>query len=270
MKLTRRQFLYGSGGVAACALSGLDFFSRERLADARGLLTEPILDEAISRALAAAKLGGATYADVRIVRRRHEFLATREDRVRAVNLSESFGLGVRVLASGTWGFSASNLVDGKEAERTAQRAVEIARENGRVTTLLKRKQVELSPEPVYVDVWQTPIQKDPFKIPIEDKAELLFAINREAMKVAGVKFCSAHFSALGEWKLFASSEGTYIEQNQTRLGPGYHATAVDAKSGEFESRGHELPPMQAGWEYVEAAPLLKDARRIGEEAVEKL
>jgi len=263
MEFTRRQFLYGGG---ALVLGALDIAARERLGWARGLLSDSLLDELIGRTLAAAKQAGANYADVRIVRRRSESIATREDRVRAVSYGESYGLGVRVIAGGAWGFAASSRVELKEAERTSQRAVEIAKANSR----LVKRPVTLSPEPAHVDVWQTPLEKDPFKIPLEEKAELLFAINRELLSVPGVKFCNSSFSALGEWKLFASSEGTYIEQNLTRLGPGYTATAVDPESGEFESRSHELPPMQAGWEYVEKAPLVADARRIGEEAVEKL
>lgn len=267
MNLSRRQFLYTGSAVA---LATLDQVGRERLGWARGLITDTLLDELIGRALAAAKKAGASYADIRIVRRRFESIAAREDRVRAVELSENYGLGIRVIAGGAWGFAASSRVEAAEAERIAGRAVEIAQANARINVQLGRRSVTLAPEPAHVDVWQTPMTKDPFKISLEDKAELLFAINREAMKVQGVKFCTSHFAALGEWKLFASTDGAYIEQSVTRLGPGYTATAVNGSTGEFESRSHELPPMQAGWEYVEAAPLLQDARRVGEEAVQKL
>ena len=266
MNLTRRQFLY----TGALALTALDQIGRERLGQARGLLTDPLLDELVGRALAAAKKAGASYADIRVVRRRYESIATREDRIRAVDLNESYGLGIRVIAGGAWGFAASSQVQAAEAERIAERAVEIAQANAQVNTQLKRRPVALTPDPPQVDVWQTPLQKDPFKIPLEDKAELLLAINREATKVQGVKFCTSQITTIGEWKLFASTDGAYIEQSVTRLGPGYSATAVNPQTGEFESRNHELPPMQAGWEYVEQAPLLKDARRIGEEAVQKL
>jgi hypothetical protein len=64
--------------------------------------------------------------------------------------------------------------------------------------------------------------KDPFKIPLEDKAELLLAINREAMKVPGIKFATASYQAIAE-------------------------------RGEFESCDHPVAPRQAGWEYVERA-----------------
>lgn len=263
MQLTRRQFIYTGG---ALAIGVLDQVARERICAARGLLTDPLLNELIERALSRAKQAGASYADIRIVRHLSEFMAAREERVRAMSLSESYGLGIRVIAGGAWGFAASSRVDAREAERTAELAVEIAKKNAQVV----KRSVALTKERAHVDVWQTPLEKDPFKIPLEDKAALLFDINREAMKVPGVKYCSSSFLALGEWKLFASTDGSYIEQNITRVGPSYTATAVDSKTGEFESRSHELPPMQAGWEYVEQAPLLADARRIGEDAVEKL
>src|SRR5262249_14719432 len=90
------------------------------------------------------------------------------------------------------------------------------------------------------------------------------------MKVPGVKFATANYAGAAEWKLFASTDGAYIEQEVVRLGPGYFVTAVDPKHGEFVSVAHTIPPRQAGWEYVEQAPLVAEARRIGEQAVEKL
>ena len=262
--ISRRGFLSSvsramSAG-AALALAG------PRLSLARGLLTEPRLDDLIKRALAAAKQAGATYADVRIVRIRNERLAAREDRIENVAFTDEYGVGVRVIAGGAWGFAATPVVTAAEGERVAKAAVAVARANA---PLLKRP-VALAPEPPHVDVWQTALTKDPFKIPLEDKADLLLDINREAMKVPGVRFVNSWYAGNSEWKLLASSEGAYIEQEIVRIGPGYRVTAVDDRRGGFESREHDLPPRQAGWEYVERSPLRADARRIAEEAVEKL
>lgn len=237
-----------------------------RLAAARGLLTDPKLDDLVKRALGAATKAGASYADVRVVRIRRENVATREDRVERVASSEDYGVGVRVIAGGAWGFAATPSVTAADAERIARDAVATAKANAG----LMKKPVTLAPVPANVDVWQTPLTKDPFKIPLEDKAELLLAINREAMKVPGVKFATSQYAAIAEWKLLASTDGAYIEQEIVRLGPGFQVTAVDDKRGEFESCTYQIPPRQAGWEYVEAAPMVADARRIGEAAVEKL
>jgi TldD protein len=258
MKLSRRELLAGGSAVAAVSFA--------ELAEARGLLVDPLLDDVVGRALDASRKAGATYADVRIVRRRQEVVATREDHVTDVTYDQSYGVGVRVIAGGAWGFAATSRVDTKEAARVARLATEMARAN---TTLLKQP-VRLAPEPTHVDVWQTPMVKDPFRVPLDAKVALLLELNAEALKVAGVKYASSRFEALGEWKLFASSEGSYIEQNIVRVGPSFSATAIDPRTGQFESREHPIAPMQAGWEYVENAKLLGDARRIAEEAVAKL
>jgi TldD protein len=258
MKPTRRSFLVGSSLAA---------LSAPRLVSARGLLVEPKLDDLIKATLAEATRQGASYTDVRVVRRRDESVAAREDRVERVSFSEEYGLGVRVIANGAWGFAATPIVSTAEGQRIARAAVELAKANAS----LAKRPVELAPVTPAVDVWQTPLVKDPFKIPLEDKADLLLSITREAMKVPGVKFVNASYSGGAEWKLFASTEGAYVEQELVRLGPAYSVTAVDDKRGEFESVWHtSSPPRQAGWEYIESLPLVADARRVAENAVEKL
>lgn len=262
--ITRRGFL--SSASRAMSAGALVALAGPRLALARGLLTEPRLDELVQRALAAATAAGASYADVRVVRVRHERLSAREERIESVTSSDEYGVGVRVIAGGAWGFSATPVVTAAEGERVARAAVAVARANA----ALLRRPVTLAPEPAHVDVWQTPLTRDPFKIPLEDKAELLLEINREALKVPGVKFVTSWYAASSEWKLLASTDGAYVEQEIVRLGPGYTVTAVDERRGEFESCDHDLPPRQAGWEYVAGAPLRADARRVAEAAVEKL
>src|SRR5262245_41706145 len=126
MTWTRRDFLQTT------ALAALAAASRSRLASARGLLTDPTLEELVGRALAAAKKAGATYADVRIVGRRTESVSTREDHVVGVSSGESYGVGVRVIAGGAWGFAASSHVEAREAERVAALAVDIAKANAKV------------------------------------------------------------------------------------------------------------------------------------------
>jgi TldD protein len=262
--ISRRGFLSSvSRAMSAGALATL---AGPRLALARGLLTEPKLDDLIKRTLAAAKKAGATYADVRIVRIRNERLAAREDKIESVAFNDEYGVGVRVIAGGAWGFAATPVVTAAEGERVAAAAVAVAKANAP----LYRRQVVLAPEPVHVDVWQTPLTKDPFKIPLEDKADLLLEINREAMKVPGVRFVNSWYAGNSEWKLLASTDGAYIEQEIVRLNPGYNVTAVDDKRGGFESRTHDLAARQAGWEYIEGSTLRADARRIAEEAVAKL
>jgi hypothetical protein len=58
-------------------------------------------------ALQVARDGGASYADARLGRYRRQMVGTRERRVETVSDNESYGLGVRVLVGGSWGFAAT-------------------------------------------------------------------------------------------------------------------------------------------------------------------
>ncbi len=263
MHVNRRHFLLTSAlGTLVPACSS----SRKGAIPAQSGPQSRHLDEALERALASAKRIGATYADARIVRRRWEHVVTREDHVVSVSSTESYGIGVRVLANGAWGFSAASQVAPEAAGQAAQRAVEMAKAHARAVG----RPVELAPVPAYKDSWRTTMKRSPFDVPLAEKTEYLLALWSEASKVPGVKFGRGQIESLNEWKLFASTDGSRIEQEITRIGPTFSATAVDASTGDFESVDADIFPMQAGWEYVTSSSLRNNARHVAEQAVEKL
>jgi TldD protein len=261
--ISRRELLV-SGGVLA--LSGCGGAAPAGAGRTKSAEASRAIQDVLGAAIDAAKRAGASYADARVVRRRFERVATREDHVEAVDSSESFGVGVRVLAMGAWGFAATSRVAPETAAETARRAVAIARADAR---LLERPN-SLAPEPVYRDTWQTPMKLDPFNVPLSDKATFFLALWDEARRVPGVKYGSGWCESSGEWKVLATSDGTVVEQSITRIYPGFDVTAIGAQSGEFETRRHEIPPMQAGWEYVALSSMHAKAREIAEDAVRKL
>ena len=69
-----------------------------------------------------------------------------------------------------------------------------------------------------------------------------------------------------EWKYFASSEGSYIEQETWTTTPQFTVTA--RKDGETRSRTFTGVPMTGGWEVAEASEMVESAERIAAEAVE--
>jgi TldD protein len=71
---------------------------------------DPSIKELMMEALNAAKLTGASYADVRIGRQRQNFVFTREHQIQNVVDTDSLGCGVRALVDGTWGFAATRVL----------------------------------------------------------------------------------------------------------------------------------------------------------------
>jgi len=216
-------------------------------------------------ALDAARARGASYADIRINRHRTQSIQAREERLTQVQDAESFGAGLRVLVDGAWGFAASSRVEKAEVGGLAARAVAVARAD----RPLQRRPVTLSALRPVQDVWQTPITKDPFRVPIEPKVELLLSICRAALEVKGASFCDASMSFAREEKFFASSDGTVIEQSLVRSYATFLVTSVHRESGGFQTRRSLARPVGMGYEYIDSYPWLVEARSAAEEAVLK-
>ena len=224
-------------------------------------------DEALAmQAIEAAKQAGASYVDARLVAWKRERISVRDDHVQGVRRSNEYGLGLRVIADGAWGFAATHRLDQKSVLAVAKRAVAAAKINAK----LLREPVELARVSPIAGEWVAPFRVDPWTVTPKDKAELLIAATSSALAIPGVAHASASVDIQREEKLFLSSEGARIHQLMFRLLPSLTATAVDRRRGQFASRNHEIAPMLAGWEHVEDARLIDDAAQIGEDAVRKL
>ncbi|RBL94089.1 TldD protein [Chitinophaga flava] len=197
-------------------------------------------------ALNAARGKGATYADVRIGRYLNQFVVTREAKVQNIANAESFGVGIRVIANGCWGFAATNVVTKEAIAKAAERAVAVAKANSRVNA----DPVRLAPQKGYGEVaWKTPIQQNAFTVPVKDKVDLLLGVNNIAMK-GGASFVNSAILAINEQKFFASTDGSYIDQDIHRLFPTFTVTKIDRASGKFETRKSLSSPVGMGYEYL--------------------
>lgn len=197
-------------------------------------------------ALNTAKSNGATYTDVRIGRYLNQFISTRENKVQNIVNSESYGVGIRVIANGTWGFASTNDVSPEGVKKATLQAVSIAKANSKFQT----DPVKLAPNVSHGEVsWKTPIQKNAFEIPVAEKVELLLAANAEAQK-NGASFVNSNLFQVNEQKYFASSEGSYIDQDIHRIWPTFNVTAIDKAAGKFKTRQAMSAPMGMGYEYM--------------------
>ncbi|ARN81707.1 TldD/PmbA family protein [Methylocystis bryophila] len=216
-------------------------------------------------ALALAREGGADYADIRLGATFWESLRVREERLEDAGNGESWGFGLRLLRRGSWGFCGSTTL----TPDAIRRAVETALANARAVEPIQGAKIELEALPVVEDRWVMALGVDPFAVAIGEKAEFLLNVNAAA-RDAGADFCTSHFQAAREERLFANSRGSRIWQSRTRVWPEFQITVVDKKSGRFATRDSLIPPRGAGWDHVEACGFLEEARRGAEEARQKL
>lgn len=199
-------------------------------------------------ALEAARARGASYADVRIARYLGQQIATRATSVQNISNTGSYGIGIRVIVNGTWGFAGTNDVTKEGIVKCAENAVTIGKANSKLQT----EPIVWAPQKGLGDQsWKTPIEKNPFSIPIKDKTDLLIKAAAEAMK-AGANFINCSLSFVNEQKYFASTEGSYIEQDVHRMWPNFTVTVVDKQTGKFKSRDALSACMGKGYEYLDA------------------
>ena len=126
------------------------------------------------RALDAVTRRGVAYADVRAVDSRERELSTKNGKTGHVSSSESQGLGIRVLANGCWGFAATDRLTADGIETAAALALEIARAGA----LARTHEVTLAPEQKHEAVWLSPMQVDPFTVPVDQSLAALLAVDK--------------------------------------------------------------------------------------------
>ena len=198
-------------------LIALDVTLKKRIADA---------------ALAAATAAGASYADVRIGRYLHQFVITREDKVENIVNTESYGVGVRVIATGTWGFAATNELTKVGVARPPSRPSR----SPRPTPSSQTEPVQLAPtagrrRSLVGDA--DPEERDGSADQREGGPA--DGVNAAALK-AGASFVNSHPFLVNEQKYFASTDGSYIDQDIHRLWPNFQVTVIDQKTGKFRTR----------------------------------
>ncbi|MEO5909732.1 MAG: TldD/PmbA family protein [Pelobium sp.] len=250
--MKRKDFLYLSGmGAGALMLPNLSVFGNpidplQALDGVDVRLKKQLADVALN----AAKAKGATYADVRIGRYLNQFVATREKRVQGVANTESYGIGVRVIANGCWGFAATNKMTTDDIAKAAEQAVAVAKANSKI----QGEPVQLAPQKGFGEVsWKAPIEINTFEVPVKDKVDLLLNVNDIALQ-NGASFVNSVMFAVNEQKYFASTDGSYIDQDIHRIYPSFGVTKIDKASGKFQTRSSFSAPMGMGYEYLNARP----------------
>src|SRR5262245_22517967 len=156
-KIDRREFVKMAGSAGAVLATG---GWQEALAFQQNKAPGPDAAEKdlVLLALDAARSAGAGYADVRIMRGLSERINTRERQITAVDKSETYGIGIRALVGGSWGFAATRDLARDSVTQTARQAAAIAAANDKINPV----KTTLAPvQKVPEGRWITPHNVDP-------------------------------------------------------------------------------------------------------------
>jgi TldD protein len=172
------------------------------------------------------------------------------------------GFGVRVVQIGVGGVARSPIVTEDEIRRITRVAVEVAK----ASAIAKKADMKLAPVPAYVENFITPMSKHPLSVSETDKQAWAQGIVDKASAVQGVTAVNVSATASYEWRYFASSEGSYIEQELIQTTPNM---SITARVGDVtKTRNYPGVSGMAGWEIIDECDFPQVVERVANEAVE--
>lgn len=263
MTISRRRFI-GTSAAAAAAVSlspKLGFATKIDTAD------NPVLDDAAVYALAekgieAAIAAGATYAEARLSQTRQRRYMNGPPGMDGME----YGVGIRVLYNGYWGFYSSVVWTQDEMVRLANGAVMQAKAFSRGRT----EDTPLAPvAPIVRGEWVMPVKYDPFDVPVGEQVDVMTSYT---------DFLGRYkFGVGGGWTVaysrqtsyFASSEGSSWKQVTYNTGASFSANYRDQYSLELGQGGAGSPlltPAGMGWERISECGFYENVPKLIEEA----
>jgi TldD protein len=227
-----------------------------------------IVKDLVENILDIAKLKKVTYADIRMVRRQNEEIEVKNGKVEALTHDEDFGFGIRVLFQGAWGFACSSKVTRGEMGAVLGKALKIAKASSKV----KGKEIVFPSASPVVGRYKTPVSIDPLDVAPEAKLDLLLKADEIIRRNKKVKISEAFSGSYKTEKIFASTEGSYIEQEMIECGAGISATAIEGNEIQVRSYPNSFRGNFAtgGYEWIEKLALAVQAERVAEEASQLL
>src|SRR3990172_6110833 len=212
--------------------------------------------ELLEHALKGVK---ADYAEIRLEEAEASNIRYRGQEVEEAGISSSLGGNVRALVKGGWGFvSFNDLPQPNELREKVDLAVRQAR-------LAGREESHLAPTPTVVESLQGKPSPNPLTVPLAEKKDLLDQYKEIIMSTPGI---TTSVVAYGDgWKrtVFASSQGSYVEQARSDV--GLQVLAVARDGGEVQQASLSVGSRGG---FLQVAHLHPQVRELSQRAVELL
>ncbi len=221
------------------------------------------MERLCEKAVEAAGGAGASYADARCIDHRHERIGTKNGATEVLSDERDRGLGVRVIADGSWGFAGTADLSDAGLRAVARRAVDLAR----AAAPTREEPVQLADAEPVIDSVVAKAEIDPDEVPASERVEILMECDR-LMRDEGVDIAEGYISARRINKHFASTEGASIYQERVETGAGLQATSIGEAGAQRRSypSSHGGQVMARGFELLDELDLPGHAAGVAAEA----
>lgn len=208
---------------------------------------------------------GSEYADFRYVELERIRIRTKNGAIDEVKETTSRGIGFRILKGGAFGFSAT----GDLTEKSLFFHLDLAFQMAKRFSKIRHTEVKLAPVKPVKAQWVMPIQKDPWKLPLAQKIGPQIEAEKRLTSLSWIDSASGFCDFTRKKVIFASSEGSRIEQLLYRTGGWiYGETWVGQEKIRRSWPGPSGLYRAQGYEAIESLKFQNEAARLGEELKE--
>ncbi len=204
-------------------------------------------EEEIRRALDFVLSEGARYADIRLERSYATVIELKDGIFREMSYGIDHGAGVRVLYSNSWGFSSSNELSDLKA------LFEDTLKIGRALSLHEKRTepITLADTPAVTEHFRLNPRINPAGVSIGEKKDMVKAAYRAAKEYSKlIKGITISYVDGYEERIYANSEGSYIEETLPSVFMRVHAVA---KRDNTLQEGRESTGAVGGFEVLKEA-----------------
>jgi len=170
-------------------------------------------EDLVRRAIDIALSQNVDYAEARIQIDEDESIYMRSGIIEAYGISISGGFSIRVLKNGAFGFGCTEKLDNESIKNAIMEAVKLANAQ-------KKGEATLSEEKTYNDKYELKPEKDAFKVPLEEKVEILTEIDKTIASLSNevkIPFRNIGITISLTKKVYTNSEGTIIRSSVPRM-----------------------------------------------------
>jgi len=207
--------------------------------------------EAVRKAVElAGRLEGVGFADARFCHSEGTQATIQDGRADRISAGSSFGIGLRVLVDGAWGFASADTVDARSLERLADRARSMARASAPLVKDLTHLD---DVQPVRAE-HSTPCAEDPADVPIREKMDVIRTLERSAVSAADGKVVNsvATYRDASAFEVVANTAGTLVSTHRVWVTV---AVILAGREGEILERAANYKGFVSGFEAVRALSL---------------
>jgi TldD protein len=198
----------------------------------------------------------ADYVDLRLSESNNTIIVMKDGKVQEIRSGDDFGVAIRVLKNGAWGFSyATQLSD---LDNMGDIALKLSK------SLIS--DVELADVEVEVDKVTSRAKIRPQDVSVEDKKQIMTEAEKAA-KLSRVVSTTVNYVEGESKSYFLSSEGANLMQDECRVAMFLNAVA---SNGEVIQFGHKSLGGARGFEVLEKADIEEFGRAAGSKAVRLL